>query len=81
MAGTSPSGGAPADGDVLAGAAWFGDQGDGTIRRVDSSGAVGPARPGGVKSAFVLCVYDGQLWIADFGGTDVVRIDPTKPTG
>ena len=34
----------------------------------------------GTANAFVLCVYQGQLWIGDFKGTDVVRIDPTRLT-
>ena len=79
--GTAQVGGSPADGDVLDGVAWFGDQVTGTVVSVDQAGKAGPAHPGGVISAFVVCVYQDSLWIADFKGTDVVRVDPRAITG
>ena len=32
----------------------------------------------GAANPFVAAAFDGRLWIADFGGTDVVVVDPTQ---
>ena len=80
LLGTSTIGSAPADGDVLAGTYWVGDQLDGALYGVDGAGRVRGPWKTGTANAFVLCVYQGQLWVGDFKGTDVVRIDPTRLT-
>jgi hypothetical protein len=31
-----------------------------------------------LKGPFVLCVYQGAIWAADWMGTDIVRVDPAR---
>jgi DNA-binding beta-propeller fold protein YncE len=68
----------PNDPDVLAGGVWWPDK-DGSLYRVDErSGAVTGPWPLGASNPFVAAAYDGRLWIADFGGSDVIVVDPTQ---
>jgi streptogramin lyase len=68
----------PNDGDVADGAVWFPDK-DGSLYRLDEQThqVTGPftLRAG---NPFVLDGYDGKLWIADYGGTDTIVVDPSR---
>jgi YVTN family beta-propeller protein len=66
---------APLDGDVLAGFAYL-PLADGRLVRLDPrTGQVKTLRLP-IAAGFVLAVAGGAVWAADFGGTDVVRVDP-----
>ncbi|MGA8245840.1 MAG: YncE family protein [Nocardioides sp.] len=66
----------PEDGSVVAGVAWVPDA-DGMVRRF-GPGASGKPFASGVGNPFVLAAYRGRVWIVDFAGTDVVRLDPSR---
>lgn len=70
------SGEMPEDGSVLDGVAWVPD-GDGSIRRYGPHVSPHPIASG-VQNPFVLATYRGAVWVVDFNGTDVVRIDPSR---
>jgi YVTN family beta-propeller protein len=66
---------APFDGDVLAGSAYV-PLADGRLVRIDpGTGKVRTVRLP-IAAGFVVAAADGAIWAADFGGTDVVRVDP-----
>jgi YVTN family beta-propeller protein len=68
----------PNDGDVFDGTVWFPDK-DGSLYRVDEkTGAASGPFPLGAGNPFVVSGYAGRLWIADFGGTDTVVVDPSR---
>lgn len=72
----------PNDPDVLAGGVWWPDK-DGSLYRVgvDDGVVSGPWKLG-AANPFVAAAFDGRLWIADFGGSDVVVVDPARlPAG
>jgi streptogramin lyase len=70
------AGAAPEDGSVVDGVAWVPDA-DSRLRRF---GPGAPRKPfaSGVENPFVLAAYGGSVWVVDFAGTDVVRIDPSR---
>jgi YVTN family beta-propeller protein len=72
-----PVGSRPEDGSVVDGVAWIPDA-DGSLRRL--GGALVSRRPvsSGVGNPFVLAGYRGRVWVVDFAGTDVVRINPSR---
>lgn len=73
---TVATGPAPLDGDVVAGAVWL-PTNDGSLVRVDvATGAVKRVKVP-VAQGFVVGGADGAVWVADFGGTDVVRVAAT----
>ena len=68
----------PNDGDVFDGAVWFPDKA-GSLYRLDqrTDAVTGPfALTAG--NPFVVSGYDDRLWIADFGGTDTIVVDPAR---
>lgn len=66
----------PNDGDVLDGGVWFPDKG-GSLYRLDlRTDAVSGPFPLGAGNPFVVSGYDHRLWIADYGGTDTIVVDP-----
>ena len=68
----------PNDPDVLGGGVWYPDK-DGSLYRVDQiSGQVTGPWPLGAANPFVAAAFDGRLWLADFGGSDVTVVDPSK---
>jgi streptogramin lyase len=68
----------PNDPDVLGGGVWFPDKNGSLYRVGEQDGAVtGPWKLGGANP-FVAAAWDGRLWIAEFGGTDVLVVDPAK---
>ena len=71
----------PNDGDVLGGAAWFPDA-HGSLYRVSADGrtVAGPWRLP-AANPFTLAAYAGRLWIANFGGTDVLVVNPARLPG
>ncbi|MGI9004953.1 MAG: Vgb family protein [Streptosporangiaceae bacterium] len=68
----------PNDGDVLGRWVWFPDK-DGSLYRISTAGgrASGPY-PLPAANPFTLAGYAGRLWIADFGGTSVLVVNPAK---
>ncbi len=68
----------PNDGDVLGKYVWFPDK-SGALYRISrtSNQASGPY-PLHAANPFTLAAYDGRLWIANFGGTDVLIVNPAK---
>jgi YVTN family beta-propeller protein len=68
----------PTDGDVLGATAWLPDLGTGDVIAVSMSGTVLTRVATGLKGPFVLCVYQGAIWAADWMGTDIVRVDPAR---
>jgi virginiamycin B lyase len=77
---TVKTGPAPLDGDVVAGGAWFPTT-DGSLVRVDvRTGAVQRAKLP-IGQGFVVGTAGGAVWVADFGGTDVVRVAATGLAG
>jgi hypothetical protein len=71
-----PVGSQPEDGSVVDGVTWIPDA-DGTLRRL-GGGVSSEPLSSGVGNPFVLAGYRGQVWVVDFTGTDVVRIDPSR---
>lgn len=67
----------PEDGSVVAGQVWIGDQ-DGSLRHVATDDGEAVSTPSGVGNPFVVAGLGGRLWVVDFAGTDVVRIDPDR---
>jgi DNA-binding beta-propeller fold protein YncE len=68
----------PNDPDVLDGGVWFPDKNGSLYRVGQRDGAVtGPWKLGGANP-FIAAAWDGRLWIADFGGTDVLVVDPAN---
>jgi DNA-binding beta-propeller fold protein YncE len=78
ITGRAQVGGKPQDGDVAGGAAWFPDA-SGRLYRISQAGrrVTGPW-PLAARNPFVLASYAGRLWIADFGGTSVLVVDPAR---
>ena len=71
----------PLDGTVVDGRVWVGDGGaPGDIYwfPVDGDTTEAGSVPSTVHNPFVAAELDGQLWVVDFVGTDVVRIDPAQ---
>jgi YVTN family beta-propeller protein len=69
----------PADGTVVGDRVWVGDRGgDLYYFPVDGAGSQAESVPSSVHNPFVGAELDGQLWLVDFLGTEVVRVDPTK---
>lgn len=69
----------PADGDIAAGSVWIPHVGSSKVTRIDATtGVVAGTIETELKGLFVIGAIDDAVWAADFGGTDVVRIDPTK---
>ncbi len=66
----------PEDGSVVGGVTWVPDA-DGSLRRYGDRVSSAPV-PSGVGNPFVLAGYRGRVWVVDFTGTDVVRIDPSR---
>ena len=58
------------------GATWVADDSDGTVSRIDSTGAVSPVTPVG-PGASGIAVGGGAVWVADTLADSLVRIDPT----
>ena len=79
VVGTVAVGDRPADGAVVGDEVWVGDH-DGMLYRFPTDATDGEATPveSGVGNPFVANELDGLLWVADFQGTDVVAIDPSK---
>lgn len=68
----------PNDGDVLGKYVWFPDK-SGALYRISRTGnQVSGPYPLHAANPFTLAAYDGRLWIANFGGTDVLIVDPAK---
>lgn len=74
----SKVGSTPNDGDVFDGGVWFPDKGGALYRLDERTDAVSGPFPIQAGNPFVLSGYRGRLWIADFGGTDTIVIDPAK---
>ncbi len=70
------AGAQPEDGSVLDGVAWVPDK-DSRLRRYGPGASPKPFASG-VANPFVLAAYRGMVWVVDFAGTDVVRIDPSR---
>lgn len=66
----------PEDGSVVDGVTWIPDA-DGTLRRLGGGVSRKPVSSG-VSNPFVLAGYRGQVWVVDFAGTDIVRINPSR---
>ena len=69
----------PEDGTVADGRVWVGDGGAGGDLYwfpVDGDDTQARSVPSTVHNPFVAAELDGQLWLVDFVGTEVVRIDP-----
>ena len=74
-------GATPNDGDVLDGAVWIPDK-SGALYRLDerTDALTGPFRiPAG--NPFVVAGYQHRLWIADYGGTDTLEVNPALLPG
>lgn len=70
---------APLDGDAADGAVWVPLK-DGRVVRLDAAtDAVTGTWTTGVTLPFVLDADGGQLWTADFSGTDLVRLVAPRP--
>jgi YVTN family beta-propeller protein len=65
----------PEDGTVVGGDVWVGDK-SGDLYRFPVGGGTATTVPSTVGNPFVAAELDGELWVVDFAGTDVVRIDP-----
>jgi streptogramin lyase len=74
----SKVGSTPNDGDVSGGAIWFPDKIGGLYRVDEQTHRVSGPFALGAGNPFVLDSYAGKLWIADFGGTDTIVVDPAK---
>jgi streptogramin lyase len=71
----------PEDGTVVDGRVWVGDGGAGGDLfwfPVDGDDTQAQSVPSTTQNPFVAAELDGQLWVVDFIGTDVVRIDPAQ---
>jgi DNA-binding beta-propeller fold protein YncE len=69
----------PEDGTVADGRVWVGDgSGDLYWFPVDGEATQARSAPSSVQNPFVAAELDGQLWLVDFQGTDVVRVDPAQ---
>jgi YVTN family beta-propeller protein len=81
ITGRARVGAQPNDGDVLGGAAWFPDA-HGSLYRVSADGRT-VAGPWKLPAAnpFTLAAYDGRLWVANFGGTNVLVVNPARLPG
>jgi streptogramin lyase len=67
-------GSSPQDGDVYDGAVWFPTTG-GTLCRIDpATNRLVGTYPVPATDPFVAAGYAGQIWLADFGGTDTVAV-------
>jgi YVTN family beta-propeller protein len=70
----------PLDGDVAAGSVWIPDKG-GRLYRIDpATGKVTGIYNSGVGVPFVISGSGSTLWVVDYSGTDVVRLDLSKVT-
>jgi YVTN family beta-propeller protein len=74
----SKVGATPNDGDAYLGAVWFPDK-SGSLYRLDEHTHVvtGPFALG-AGNPFVVDGYAGKLWVADYGGTDTLVVDPAR---
>jgi YVTN family beta-propeller protein len=71
----------PEDGTVAGGRVWVGDGGAGGDLYwfpVDGDDTHAQSVPSTVHNPFVAAELDGQLWLVDFVGTEVVRLDPAQ---
>ncbi len=68
-------GGRPLDGDVAAGAVWIPNRA-GDVYRIDTAtdALTGPFRTG-ASFPFVVAGSSDSLWVADYGGVDLLRLD------
>jgi streptogramin lyase len=71
-------GATPNDGDVYHGSVWFPDKDGSLYRRDEQSDAVHGPYPLHAANPFVVSGYAGRLWIADYGGTDTLVVDPAR---
>jgi len=71
----------PNDGDVLGSSVWFPDKGGGLYRISRTSNRVSGPYPLHAADPFTLAAYDGRLWIANYGGTDVLVVSPAQLPG
>ena len=76
---TFPVGGTPLDGDAADGAVWIPDRA-GNVYRVDpATNAVGGPYRTGAMFPFVVAGSGTTLWVADYGGADLLRLDLAAP--
>jgi hypothetical protein len=71
----------PLDGTVAGGRVWVGDGaagGDLYWFPVEGDDAEAQSVPSTLQNPFVAAELGGQLWVVDFVGTEVVRIDPAQ---
>ena len=71
----------PNDGDVFGGSVWFPDNNGGLYRIDEKTLAVSGPFSLHAQNPFVVSGYDGRLWVADFGGTDTIEVDPADLPG
>ena len=76
-----PVGSTPNDPDVLDGAVWIPDK-SGALYRLDllTDAVTGPY-PVAAGNPFVVAGYHHRLWIADYGGTDTIEVNPALLPG
>jgi YVTN family beta-propeller protein len=74
----STIGPSPNDPDILGGGVWYPDKNGSLYRVGEQDGAVTGPWKLGATNPFVASAFDGRLWIADFGGTDVDIVDPAR---
>ena len=70
----------PLDGTVAGGRVWIGDGDAGEVFwfPVDGEDTDSQSVPSTLGNPFVAAELDGQLWLVDFVGTDVVQLDPEQ---
>jgi hypothetical protein len=69
----------PADGTVVGDRVWVGDRGGDLYSfPVDGETTQAESVPSSVHNPFVGAELGGQLWLVDFVGTEVVRVDPRR---
>jgi YVTN family beta-propeller protein len=66
----------PNDGDVFEGGVWFPDKAGALYRLDQRTDAVTGPFPLGAGNPFVVSGYAHRLWIADYGGTDTLEVNP-----
>lgn len=65
-----------ADGDVLGGDVWVPLRGTTGVARIDRASRRAVTVPVPLLDGFVLAGAFGAVWVPDFGGTDVLVVDP-----
>jgi YVTN family beta-propeller protein len=75
---STPIGAVPQDGDAAGGAIWIPDQGGYLTRINPATGAVSGRYRSGARNPFVIAGSGTTLWVADYAGTDLLRIDLTR---